>query len=174
MAENVLINKCFKSSLKCASIFRNIKCNMTGDFMCLTLCLGRKGQTSGPLEAAVHRPCRAAWIYKGLDLGPKGKFKKLHCQVFWLYSRMIPALRSKKHCCLDEQKVCFGPEMSELKSLNFTEYFSTNFSSYPWNFHVLCFLGNEVCPVFKSNNYFWGVAPISGIWMGVVPHFTVF
>lgn len=26
---------------------------MTGDFMCLTLCLGRKGQTLDPLEPAV-------------------------------------------------------------------------------------------------------------------------
>lgn len=52
-------------------------------FTCLTLCLGRKGQTSGPLVSAVHRPCRAVWICKGLHLGPEGKFKKLLCKAIW-------------------------------------------------------------------------------------------
>lgn len=57
--------------------------------------------------------------------------------------------------------------MFELNSLSFIEHFSEDFSSYPWNFCVLCLSGNEVCSVFKSNNYFWGLAHISGIWMGV-------
>lgn len=43
--------------------------------MCLTLCLGGKGQTLEPLEPAVHRPCRAAGIFLGVTLAQKESLK---------------------------------------------------------------------------------------------------
>lgn len=39
---------------------------------------------------------------------------------------------------------------------------------YPWNFCVLCFLGNEVWPVLQSSQLL-GTCHISGIWTGGCP-----
>ena len=108
---------------------------------------------------------------------PKSKIWKLFCKPFWCPWPIACLLRSKRHCCLDEQRVCFRPETSESKSLIFIEHYLVIFPVIPDNsmYCVWCFFfWNEVCPVFKPNSYFWGLAHISGIWMGAVSRFTVF
>lgn len=60
-------------------MFQNIKCNMTGDFVCPMLCLGRKGQTLDPLEPADTGLSRLHLI--DVVFGPEGKFEKLFCKA---------------------------------------------------------------------------------------------
>ena len=62
----------------------------------------------------------------------------------------------------------------DVEELEFHWTFLWRFFQLSLKFLCIVFLGNEVCPVSKSNNYFWGLAHISGIWMGVMSHFTVF
>ena len=54
---------------------------MTGAFVCLTLCLGRKGQNLEPLGPAVPSPHGGCLMLIGPDLGPKGKLEKLLCKA---------------------------------------------------------------------------------------------
>lgn len=145
------------------------------EILCFDIVSGKEGGPHmGTLGTCCSQALRTAWILIGLDLGPEGKFEKLLCKAVWCPCPVASLLRSKRHCCLVEERVWFSPEVFEVKSLIFIEHFSDDFSNDPWKFYVLCFLGNEVCPVFKSNNYLWGLALTSGIWMRVMSHFTVF
>ena len=156
--------------LKDASIFQSIRC-------VFDIVSGKEGLEPGAFGTCCSQPSQDCLILISPDVGPKAKFEKLFCKPFWCPWPVACLLRSKRHCCLDEQRVCFRPETSESKSLIFIEHYLVIFPVIPDNsmYCVWCFFfWNEVCPVFKPNNYFWGLARISGIWMEAVSCFTVF
>lgn len=48
------------------------------------------------------------------------------------------------------------------------EHFSEDFSSCPWYFYAM-----RSVQFSSLNSYFWGLGPISGIWMGLMAHLPV-
>lgn len=66
---------------------------MTGDFICLTLCLGRKGQTLDPLEPAVIGLSVQLESY-GCRLWPRSKVWKVLQSHFVSLTSCIPAIKA--------------------------------------------------------------------------------
>ena len=94
---------------------------------------------------------------------PKSKIWKLFCKSFWCPWPIACLLRSKRHCCLDEQRVCFRPETSESKSLIFIEHYLVIFPVIPDNsmYCVWCFFFEMRCVQFLNLTTTFGDLPAS-------------
>lgn len=104
----------------------------------LPLCLGWKDQTLESLDL----------LFSGLKgLLESSQMENLtSCSIkpFGALDQRASRLRSKRHGCLNEQRVCFSPEMFLLNSLIFTEHFSDDFSNTLKLLCIVFSVGNEV------------------------------
>lgn len=138
---------------------------------------GKEGLEPGAFGTCCSQPSQDCLILISPDVGPKAKFEKLFCKPFWWPWPIACLLRSKRHCCLMNRGCVSG-----LRGLSQRAWFSLSISLviFQLSLIILCtvrvffFFWNEVCPVFKPNNCFWGLAHISGIWMGAVSRLLSF
>ena len=63
---------------------------MTVAFVCLTLCLGRKGQNLEPLGPAVPSPHGAAWSSEAQTLAQKESLKSCFVKPFSVLDQLHP------------------------------------------------------------------------------------
>lgn len=142
---------------------------MTGYFLCLTLYLGKKGQTLGLCElTCCHRPSRAARILTVLGFGPRRVWKVVWCHWLtdpcWKAGGIISWMNSG----------CFSSEMVELESLIFIEHFSWWFFQLFLKFLCIVFLREWGVSGFLIKQPLLGDLPVSlGLNGGCVPPYRL-